>query len=241
MAIYNIPYTYVIGWTHLNKYYYGVRYAKKCNPNDLWVTYFTSSKYVRQLRKEEGEPDIKEIRKTFDDVNSAILWEEKVLRRLAVLKNDKWLNRNIAGAIQPLIGEQSPSYGRIKTAKEIEKIRQANIGRKRSVKERQTQSKTLKQYYDNGGISHNKGKKLSYDHKNKIRITMTGQKRPDWQYNGEKHHFFGKPIDENRKSKIKASAIANAVRVTCVTCRVECSLQNYTRWHKNRHLECVDC
>jgi len=97
MDIYNIPYTYVIGWTHLNKYYYGVRYARKCNPADLWITYFTSSKYVQQLRKKEGEPDIKEIRKTFDDSQSARLWEYKVLKRLNCVKDPKWLNQSNAG------------------------------------------------------------------------------------------------------------------------------------------------
>jgi hypothetical protein len=36
MNIYNTPYTYLIGWSNQNKYYYGVRYAKDCHPNDFW-------------------------------------------------------------------------------------------------------------------------------------------------------------------------------------------------------------
>ena len=64
----NIPYTYLIGWSKLNKYYYGVRYAKNCHPSDLWTKYFTSSKYVKQFREENGEPDIIEIRKTFSNI-----------------------------------------------------------------------------------------------------------------------------------------------------------------------------
>jgi hypothetical protein len=63
MNIY-IPYTYVIGWSSLQKYYYGVRYAKNCNPLDLWVSYFTSSKRVAHYREKFGEPDIIQIRKT---------------------------------------------------------------------------------------------------------------------------------------------------------------------------------
>jgi len=58
-------YTYCIGWTVNNVSYYGVRYAKNCHPSDLWVTYFTSSKFVKIHRENYGEPDIIKIRKTF--------------------------------------------------------------------------------------------------------------------------------------------------------------------------------
>lgn len=91
MHIYQ-PYTYLIGWTHINKYYYGVRYKNNCNPTDFWVNYFTSSKKVQETRKQYGEPDIVEIRKTFDNKEKAILWEQKVLKRLKVKTNIKWLN-----------------------------------------------------------------------------------------------------------------------------------------------------
>jgi hypothetical protein len=108
MNIYR-PYTYLIGWPHLNKYYYGVRYAKKCNPSDLWISYFTSSKIVKQLRKEHGEPNIKEIRKTFDDPQSARLWEYKVLKRLNCVKDPKWLNQSNTGETFFCI-EQTPEH-----------------------------------------------------------------------------------------------------------------------------------
>ena len=91
MNIY-VPYTYLVGWSSIKKYYYGVRFAKDCNPSDLWVKYFTSSKYVKQHRELYGEPDIVQIRKTFDNKVSAILWESKVLSRLNVRHNDKFLN-----------------------------------------------------------------------------------------------------------------------------------------------------
>jgi hypothetical protein len=88
----NISYTYLIGWKNHNKWYYGVRYSSKCNPNDLWKKYFTSSKEVKLFRQNYGEPDIIQVRKTFDNSIKAKIWEEKVLRRMSVSKNDKWLN-----------------------------------------------------------------------------------------------------------------------------------------------------
>lgn len=89
----NIPYTYLIGWLKLDKWYYGVRTAKNCHPGDLWTTYFTSSKYVKEFITQYGEPDIIQIRKIFDNKEKASLWEHKVLRRINAVKDTKWLNK----------------------------------------------------------------------------------------------------------------------------------------------------
>ena len=94
------PYCYLIGWSKLNKYYYGVRHAKEfyciydsgCHPDDLLTSYPTSSKKVKFYREQYGEPDVVKIRKTFNNANSAILWESKVLRRMDAMHKDKWLN-----------------------------------------------------------------------------------------------------------------------------------------------------
>ena len=62
-AIDRTPYTYLIGWKSLDKWYYGVRYGKGVHPSDLWVVYFTSSRHVKKFRDDHGEPDVIEIRK----------------------------------------------------------------------------------------------------------------------------------------------------------------------------------
>lgn len=71
------PYTYLIGWSEHNLWYYGVRFAKGCNPADLWVRYFTSSKLVAKCRCKYGEPDMVTVRRTFKCRTSAIDWEQK--------------------------------------------------------------------------------------------------------------------------------------------------------------------
>jgi hypothetical protein len=96
-----MPYTYLIGWSSQNKFYYGARWAKNCSPDDLWITYFTSSKHVKTFRDEYGEPDIVQVRKIFNNVNHCKIYERKVLQRLDVLTNDKWLNKNINGMFLP--------------------------------------------------------------------------------------------------------------------------------------------
>ena len=96
-----MAYTYLIGWSKHDKFYYGARWAKDCSPDDLWNTYFTSSKHVKAFRKDHGEPDIIQVRKIFDDADKCKLHERKALEKLNVLRNDKWLNKNINGMFLP--------------------------------------------------------------------------------------------------------------------------------------------
>jgi len=141
------PYTYIIGWSKHNKFYYGARWSKDCDPTDLWKTYFTSSKHVEKFRKQCGEPDIVQVRKIFTDADKCRLYEQKTLRRLNVLREDKWLNKNINGRFLPF-GPQSEEHklarsralkGHAKTftkgkhSKEsLEKMRLAQLGRPKS-------------------------------------------------------------------------------------------------------------
>jgi len=91
----NTPYTYLIGWSKLQIFYYGVRHSKNCSPDDLWVSYFTSSKYVKEFRTKHGEPDIISVRKTFKTKELARKWEHKVLVKMKVTKNEKFLNKSL--------------------------------------------------------------------------------------------------------------------------------------------------
>ena len=97
------PYTYLIAWTDRNVFYYGVRYSQqikgKTPEQDLWNDYFTSSKYVKEFREEHGEPDRIEIRKVFQNSNTARNWEHKVLRRLNTEKKEHWLNNHDGSGI----------------------------------------------------------------------------------------------------------------------------------------------
>jgi hypothetical protein len=94
-------YTYLIGWKEKNVWYYGVRYKQGCKLEDLFSTYFTSSKYVHEAMRSWGLPDHIQIRRKFNNIKKALIWEQKVLRRLNIVSDDKnkWLNKNIGGAI----------------------------------------------------------------------------------------------------------------------------------------------
>jgi hypothetical protein len=106
------PYTYLIGWKEQTKFYYGVRYAIGCDPSEFLITYFTSSVEVEKMITTHGLPDIVQIRKTFNDVGKARFWEHKVLRRMKVVKSEKWLNQTDNKSIAPRIGKLNHMFGK---------------------------------------------------------------------------------------------------------------------------------
>lgn len=93
-------YTYLIGWSTHNLYYYGVRTAARCEPeDDLWVHYKTSSEYVKHFVAQHGDPDIIQIRQKFDSSDKALLWEYKALRRMDVMHRNDFLNKSIGNGV----------------------------------------------------------------------------------------------------------------------------------------------
>jgi len=184
MTIYT-PYTYLIGWTNHNKYYYGVRYAIDCHPDDFWVEYFASSDYVDEHRELHGEPDIIQIRRTFTDRESAILWEHKVNKRMDVVNDNKWLNKACWPAVdnrgrtrseetrrkmsKPRSDEHRQNIskamtGRTHSAETRRRISESNTGKTRSEETRRNMSK--------GHI----GKALSAEHRLNISKGMRKRK-----------------------------------------------------------------
>lgn len=111
----NTPYTYFIKWSELGKSYYGVRFAKNCHPSDFWVTYFTSSKEVKRIRNQFGDPDVIMIHKVFDSINEARNFEHAVLKFLEVPKNRFWLNK-ANGKVPTNLGIKRSEEAKIKSS-----------------------------------------------------------------------------------------------------------------------------
>lgn len=125
----------------LNWWYYGVRYGKGCNPSDLWVKYFTSCKEIGRIRTVYGEPDIIEIRHTFKDADSARNWENKVLKRMKVVSDDKWINKHCNISFKHLPGEINPFYQKKHTAKSKIKMSLAKKGKQTKIPNQETREK----------------------------------------------------------------------------------------------------
>lgn len=94
------PYTYIVKHLPSGKVYYGCRFAKGCNPKELWKSYFTSSKTIKKLVEVDGVDAFQfDVRQEFTDIDKCRAWETKVLKRLNVIKRqDLFLNKtnNIA-------------------------------------------------------------------------------------------------------------------------------------------------
>lgn len=123
-----IPYCYLIGWSKLDRWYYGVEHgcvSKVANPENLWNSYFTSSEIVTRFRIENGEPDVVQVRKTFLTENAATEWEGKVLKRMKVVSSPKWLNahdkKNFSG--KSLRGRSYEQIMGVEKAAELKQIR----------------------------------------------------------------------------------------------------------------------
>jgi hypothetical protein len=206
MNIY-LPYTYLIGWSKLNKWYYGSRYAKGCHPDDLWKTYFTSSKHVKQFRSEFGDPDIVQIRRTFTDPSKVRLWEDSVLSSIPNQSRSLWLNIKFgtsfkgcsspgpkhhsdktksklseAGKSRKLSDEHKRKIGlahrgRSVSPERLVSLKTQNIGRKHS------EETLIKMSVSHKGKTPNKGKVLTEDWRNNIRLSLLGKKRGPYTAN----------------------------------------------------------
>ena len=221
----NVPYTYLIGWSALDKWYYGVRYAKNCHPGDLWNPYKTSSRLVAKFILEHGEPDVVVVRRTFSDIKKAQLWEQRVLIRLHVVKDTRWINGHNTVAFDVSLVPKGLNHWTKKDPtkwKEIRERRSAQLTNKLidgmpSGRDHWTNKNS------NAAIKHNqrmlsdknpnnfihnkikKSKRLKVDNpvnlpgvKDKIRETLTGYKHP---------------------------------RKTCEYCGKNVADSIYTRWH----------
>lgn len=98
-------FTYLIKCVPTNQFYYGVSFRKGTHPDKLWVDYFTSSTVVHQLINQFGKDAFEfEIRQTFSEPRSAQQWEAKVLKRMKVVGDPKWINRHDNISFEPKFG-----------------------------------------------------------------------------------------------------------------------------------------
>jgi hypothetical protein len=244
MNIY-IPYTYLIGWSKHQKYYYGARWAKNCNPSDLWKTYFTSSKKVFEFRKEYGDPDIIQIRKTFATKDQVRLWEHKVLRRIGVKNNEKWLNITQSLGVDY---EVHPLLGRLRSRETKTKISKSLIGKKDKEETRKKKSEIAKSrigekngMFGKVGDKHPRYEKKHTEESKKIMSEKKrGKNHPNYgkkrhehskKMSGSNHFNYGKSLSENVKSKISESLLSKP-KIKCKYCDFEHHIKAHlVRYH----------
>lgn len=224
----HIPYTYLIGWPALNKWYYGVRYAKNCNPSDLWTKYKTSSRIVKRFVQENGDPTVLEVRKKFSSVSKAQIWEQKVLKRLQVTKNAKWLNRHDSKAFDPTTVPKGENHWTKKNTVAANKWKQREGWKSRDT------SKFLMPRGENHWTS------KDTDAANAHRLRMNGKNNPNnlesVKEKKSKYLKENNPVfKDGVKEKISKSLLGKSrPRKICEHCQKDIADSVYTRYHGNK-------
>lgn len=95
------PYTYYLYHRPTGKKYYGSETKnnaqKKAHPSNLWTTYFTSSKLVKNLIKKFGVDSFDwKIGKVFSTALEALTYENTFQLRLRVVEKEEWLNQTLS-------------------------------------------------------------------------------------------------------------------------------------------------
>jgi len=183
-----------------------VRYASSCSPSDFWVSYFTSSKYVKDFVEQYGDPDIIQIRKTFSTADDARFWEHKVLKRLGVVSNPIFLNESDGLSISLEASSQK------KSQKTRQRMSLYHTGRKRPKEMCESISRSKK------------GVPLSEEARSNRKITMNNpivrEKLSEIGKTkiGDLNNFYGKSHSEQTKKTIsekkKGSVPPNRKRIT---------------------------
>ena len=141
------------------RWYIGSKYARGCSPSDLWASYFTSSKAIRDLLQTYGvNAFTTKIVKIFKDEKSAKEFEEQLVRRAisrGMRLGHELINRNI-----PNTGWQTMS--------------QAGIPKTKEAMKKMVETRRSRGTYD-GGEKHPRARKFTLILKDGTKIEIHGQ------------------------------------------------------------------
>jgi hypothetical protein len=247
-----MAYTYLIGWSKTNKWYYGVRYAEKSTNDDLWKTYFTSSDYVKRYREEFGEPDVIEIRRVFNDPKIAIRCEDRVIRKLRLHENDDFLNKSYSGSIfyDQEVREKISNHAKKPRTEVFKEARSQTMKRlwqtgvydnrpPQTEEHKRKNSDGLKKRYQIFE-HHSKGKpQKEYANEKRSKTLLKNnaalskeERKKKFGHPGKLNCMHGKKHNDETKQKIKNSAL-NRPTLECENCGETITFQTYGRYHKN--------
>jgi len=145
------PYTYIITHIPTGTRYYGSRYCQYCQPDDLWTKYFTSSRNVHNLIKQDGRNAFTiSIRRTFTTVAECRSWESRFLHKINARVNKQWINAHNGGS----------NFYNTSTASDITRKRmsRARLGVPKSDSMKQNAMWYYELKFENGNIEYIKGK-----------------------------------------------------------------------------------
>jgi hypothetical protein len=197
---------------HFGRKYYGASYKEGASPEELGVTYFSSSRKIKEIIKKYGSASVRfEIRRIFSDVYSCLRWESSFLRRIDARNNQLWLNEH-NGDGKFYCKEHTEESRKKMSAwqRENSPLR----GRKRPDVSEYLRNRT-------GGRNPNFGKKLSEE---TIKKMAAAQSTRTWRYKHTEEDK--KKMGEYRKGKTLVRK-----EHTCPKCGLVGKGPNMKRWH----------
>ena len=239
-----MAYFYLLQHRQSGKRYAGVRYAKGCNPAELLVKYFTSSRQVKKLLSEDSHCfDIVETI-LFDTKEEAIEYELCYIKERNAHLSDDWFNQAAAKAINPEAVRQAclDRYG-VENWTQTEEYRKSGLGFKPGNKHgcfprsEETKQKISEAF---------KGRVFSEEHKQKLREFHLGLKASEETKRKMSEARQGKPrpaiFSEKMSATMKGENNPMHSRISprrgkkdptvaCEHCGKESNKGNYLRWH----------
>jgi len=228
----HVGYTYLIRFKLTGQVYYGSRCAKGCHPDDLWVTYFTSSKLVHRLIDEHGKDSFDfEVRATFpESPKDAQEWERKVLRRINANRRQDFLNKH-NGCFPALAGWKNPFFG--KKHSEETKMKMRSVKRMKTTRRKMSseQREKIGQYRRGKSYEQLYGEERASSIREKLARC------------GDSNPMFGRPRTEMAgdlnpskrdevREKIRLAKIANDYeRFHCEVCNLDFDRANFSKSH----------
>jgi hypothetical protein len=241
-----MAYFYLLQHEDSGKKYAGVRYAKGCHPSELLVKYFTSSRIVKSLLKDNPVCfEVLEIKK-FEDKEDAIAYELSFIKENNAHLSEDWFNQAAAKAINPDAVRQAclDRYG-VENWTQTEEYKNSGLGFQSGnkygcfVRTEETRQKMSEAFT---------GRVFSDEHKQKIRECRTGsiaseetrakmaaarRGKPRPASFSEKMAVIMKGKNNPMHGKISPRKGIRDPVIACEHCGKEASKGNYLRWHGN--------
>jgi ribosomal protein S27AE len=244
-----IPYVYKIGWSKHNKFYIGSQYGYKlkiARPDNLWTSYFTSSKRVSEFRRRFGEPDIIEIlykNENFelsneDRAKDVLSVERSLLQLNSVKLSEKFLNKSDTfcfRANDDISNEKRSSTQKKRYEKDPEYRQKISKGVKVSREKDPTIVQRIKATREsNGGYVYSEEAKEKMSNSAKIRAnTDEGKERMKAAALSLKETLSKDP-DRKKEIYEKVAAGTRGIKrekVQCPNCGQSGALNVMVRWH----------
>ena len=242
-----MPYFYIIKHRYSGKKYAGIRYAKKAHPSDLLKKYFTSSRIVKSLLKED--PDCFEVEeiKVFQTKKQVIEYELEFIITNNAHLSENWYNQAAAKSINPEAVKQTclDRYG-VENWMQSDEARNKKLGFKEGNTygcfERSNETKQRMSVAFTERV-------FSEEHRQKIRESRLGTKSSE---------SARQKMSENRKGKPRPASFSEKMSVlmqgennpmygkvsprkgvkdpiiVCEHCGKESNIGNYSRWHGDK-------